>query len=320
MENYIVVSVILLVSLLVYFKIAKKYNIVDKPNHRSAHTEITLRGGGIIFWIAAALISGGYYPEFNMFFIGITILSLVSFWDDLKSLKSTTRLLFQTIAVGLLIYHFHTVFNFYVLCTLLGFVLCLAILNAYNFMDGINGMTGLYSLLFFVSAMYINESVDTFIPIDFLVYPALACLVFLVFNFRKKAKCFAGDIGSISIAFWILYVLINLIFITNSYIWLLLLAVYAAETGLTIAHRIYLRENITLAHRHHFYQILVNDLKWPHLFVSTLYSILQLLVSLFVLYAYQNNLEVVCYVFTSLVLISIYSIKFYILKKIKSKS
>jgi uncharacterized protein YacL len=47
--EYIIVSVILLVSMLIYFKIADKYNIIDKPNHRSAHTQVTLRGGGIIF-------------------------------------------------------------------------------------------------------------------------------------------------------------------------------------------------------------------------------------------------------------------------------
>ena len=53
--QYLLITLVLFLLELLYFKIADRYNIVDKPNHRSAHTEITLRGGGIIFWFAALL-------------------------------------------------------------------------------------------------------------------------------------------------------------------------------------------------------------------------------------------------------------------------
>ena len=78
----------------------------------------------------------------------------------------------------------------------IAFIFCTGVINAYNFMDGINGITGGYSLVVLGALAYINCAVTQFVMPE-LIYIAIAgCLVFCFFNFRKKAKCFAGDCGS----------------------------------------------------------------------------------------------------------------------------
>jgi len=83
---------------------------------------------------------------------------------------------------------------------LVALIVCVGIINAYNFMDGINGITGGYSLSVLLPLIYLNTT-DNFISQDYLYVVGMSLLVFCFFNFRKKAKCFAGDVGSISIAF-----------------------------------------------------------------------------------------------------------------------
>lgn len=143
-------------------------------------------------------------------------------------------------------------------------------------MDGINGITGAYSIVVLGGLQYVNYKVVSFIQPDLIWLPILASLVFLFFNFRKKAKCFAGDVGSVTVAFWVIFLLFKLILITQNYVYVLFLAVYGVDAVLTIIHRLKLKQNIFDAHRLHFYQILANEQKWPHLIVSTVYALLQL--------------------------------------------
>ena len=118
--------------------------------------------------------------------------------------------------------------------------------------------------------------------VDVIWLSILGCVVFLFFNFRQKAACFAGDVGSVTIAFWIISLLLKLIFISGDWKYLLFLSVYGVDTILTIIHRLFLKQNIFKAHRLHFYQILANERKKPHLVVTSIYAIVQLLINLFV--------------------------------------
>ena len=112
-----------------------------------------------------------------------------------------------------------------------------------------------------------------------LIYTMLcAVLVFNFFNFRKQAKCFAGDVGSVSIAFVILFLIGMLIIRTENFSWIVLLAVYGVDSVLTIIHRLMLHENIGLPHRKHLYQIMANELKIPHMVVSLVYMLVQAVV------------------------------------------
>jgi UDP-N-acetylmuramyl pentapeptide phosphotransferase/UDP-N-acetylglucosamine-1-phosphate transferase len=137
----------------------------------------------------------------------------------------------------------------------------------------------------------------------------------LFFNYRKKAKCFAGDIGSIAIAFWIIYLVLKLILLTNSIIWLLFLAVYGVDAICTILHRLYLKQNIFEAHRLHLYQVLSNEYKIQHRLVSLFYAIAQLLISVVVIYLYHKVEDLLLFVIIISPLLLIYTLKFYLLNK-----
>ena len=112
---------------------------------------------------------------------------------------------------------------------MIGYIVFIGIVNAYNFMDGINGITGLYSIAVLASLQYVNLTYGSFVHPDLIWYPMLASVVFLFFNFRKRARCFAGDVGSVAIAFWIVTLLLLLIVKTENLIWLGFLMVYGVN-------------------------------------------------------------------------------------------
>ena len=268
------VLVLLFVAELFYFKIADKCNIIDKPNERSSHTRVTLRGGGIIFYfgaLACFLTSGFEYP---LFMLALTLVTFISFVDDIKSTRQVTRLLFHFSAMGLMFCQWG-LFSLPWWWIVIALIVCTGIINAYNFMDGINGITGGYSLVVLTALAIINAEIIPFVEGDFIYTVICSVVVFCFFNFRKRAKCFAGDVGSVSIAFILLFLLGKLIIQTGNFSWIVLLSVYGVDSVLTIIHRLMLHENIGLPHRKHLYQLMANELKIPHVVVSSVYMAVQ---------------------------------------------
>ena len=157
-------------------------------------------------------------------------------------------------------------------------------------MDGINGITAGYSLAVLIPLMFINNG-GTYVDSSLIIVSILSVLVFCFFNFRPKgkAKCFAGDVGSISIAFILLFILGTIIIKTQDVTYLILLIVYGIDACLTICHRIMLHENLGEAHRKHVYQLMANELKIGHTAVSSLYMVLQLAISLVFIYVIPNT-------------------------------
>lgn len=280
---YLLVAVVLFISLLVYFRLADHFNIIDKPNNRSSHTSITIRGGGIVYPVAAVLYGVFFHEMATALLAGLLLISLVSFWDDVKNLPNKVRLVVHLLAVTALLWAVGAFQLWPVWLIPFCYVVIIGIINAYNFMDGINGITGLYSLFILASLWYINEAIFAFTDRAFIVCPLIASLVFLFFNFRKKARCFAGDVGSVSAGFWIIALLLMLIIKSGSFHYILFLAIYGVDTVLTIVHRLILKQNIFEAHRLHFYQILANERQLSHLTVSALYAGLQLIINIFIL-------------------------------------
>lgn len=278
MITILILLVLLFACELIYFKIADKFNIIDKPNQRSSHTRITLRGGGVIFYIGMLLYAFFYGFNYPWFLAGLTLIAGISFVDDIRPLSSKIRLIFHFSAMMLMFYQWGLIEMpwWYIVVAL---IFCTGIINAYNFMDGINGITGGYSLVVLGSLTYINHSVVEFMDPNLLITALLSVIVFNFFNFRTKAKCFAGDVGSVAIAFIILFALGALILKTENLSYIMLLAVYGVDSILTIIHRIMLKENIMEPHRKHAYQLLANELKIKHVQVSALYMLLQLLIS-----------------------------------------
>ena len=313
--GYVITIISLFALLLVYFKIADKYNIIDKPNHRSAHTEITLRGGGVIFPIAFLLFLGSQLLHQNpitcpqnylIFGLGMIVLCTISFIDDILDLSSKIRLVFHFISVTLLLYFINAFQLLPIWAIPILFIMIIGILNAYNFMDGINGITGLYSMVILGSLLYVNQYVIEFTDINFIIYPLIACLVFLFFNFRKKAKCFMGDVGSMGIAFWIIALIGLLILKTENFKYLFFLTIYGVEVVFTILERLKLKENIFEAHRRHLYQLFANEKKVSHLIISSFYAMIQLLINVFLINSNFNLLFISLIVLIPIIIIYLF--------------
>ena len=283
---YIIILVLLFLAELFYFRIADKCNIIDKPNERSSHTRITLRGGGIIFYFGVLAYFLTSHFEYPWFMLALTLITFISFVDDIRSTSQVLRLGFHFSAMALMFYQWG-LFSLPWWTLFVALIVCTGIINAYNFMDGINGITGGYSLVVLVALAYINEAVVPFVEQGFILTVLCSVVVFNFFNFRKRAKCFAGDVGSVCIAFVLLFFIGKLVIRTEDFSWIILLAVYGVDSVLTIIHRLMLHENIGLPHRKHLYQIMANELKIPHVVVSSVYMLVQALVIVGYFYFYS---------------------------------
>lgn len=309
MTTYIIIFVLLLVAELVYFRIADKCNIIDKPNQRSSHSTIVLRGGGIIFLIGAWVWSAFFGFEYPWFLAGLTLVSGVSFVDDIRSLPDSVRLVAQFAAAAMAFYQLDILHWDMWWIVLVALIVYVGATNVINFMDGINGITAGYALAVLIPLGLLNtnyqelamnlatncssvfSSDGVFVDQSLIVAAIIAAVVFCIFNFRPKgkAKCFAGDVGSIGIAFIMLFLLGNVIIKTEDITWLIFLLVYGVDGCLTIVHRIMLHENLGEAHRKHAYQIMANELKIGHVKVTLLYMAMQLAVSLGFIYLCPNT-------------------------------
>lgn len=272
---------------LLYFRIAARYNIIDKPNQRSSHKHYTIRGGGVIFPIAVLcwfILSG--FQDF-LFVSALLLIALISFLDDIKDVPSRVRFFFQFLAVVIVNIQISAELDWH--WTVFIFILIIGMINAWNFMDGINGITGSYNLITLGTLWYINHFMIPFTSESLLVFIILSLLVFNFFNFRLKARCFAGDIGSISIAFITCFLMLQLINASGNFLYIGFCLIYGLDTVTTIIFRLIREENIFEAHRSHFYQFLANEKKWSHLSVSILYSTFQFITNVFIVALYYQN-------------------------------
>ena len=304
MTTYLIIAVLLLAAELIYFRIADKCNIIDKPNERSSHSTIVLRGGGIIFAIAMLVWfvwqmfqdSGFMFQEYLPFLVGLLMVAGISFWDDVQSLPDSVRLVAQFVAMALMFWSMG-IMNWSMWWVVpIALIVCVGATNIINFMDGINGITAGYALAVLIPLALLDTSsmfqVSGFIEQSYLIVAIIGVLVFCIFNFRPKgkAKCFAGDVGSIGIAFIMLFAIGKLIVQTADVTYLILLLVYGVDGCLTIIHRIMLHENLGEAHRKHAFQLMANELKIGHVKVTLLYMAMQLAVSLGFIYLCPNTI------------------------------
>lgn len=281
--KYFLIGSVLFTLAIIYFRIAKKFKIIDIPNHRSAHQQVTMRGIGIIFPLALILYFISHDLQYPFFFAGLMVISTISFLDDMKPLSNRYRIVAQFTSVVLLAFELSPNFqyNYFIFGILL--VIAVGIINAYNFMDGINGITGAFSLITIATLYFLNQQLITFVDKELLIFTGISLVVFLFFNFRKQAVGFGGDVGSVSMAFIILFGISLLIFKSGEWKYILLLSVYGIDTVYTLLYRILRRQNIFEAHKLHFFQILVHEYNWPHLWVSTAYALVQLSLNIFII-------------------------------------
>lgn len=352
---YGIIFVILLALEFVYFKIADHFNIIDKPNERSSHSSVVLRGGGILFaisilvWTGSQMIgdNGFAISDYMPFVIGLILIAGVSFVDDVISLPDSLRLVAQFSAYALMFYAlglFNGLSEFNglsveggvitVLTLIFAFIVCVGATNIYNFMDGINGITAGYSLSVLIPLALLNKGLNGewvkglngeefnglsvewfkgltgekfnglmgeevnglsdstgFVDQSLIIVCIISVIVFSIFNFRPKgkAKCFAGDVGSIGMAFILLFCIGKLVLTTGDITWFVFLLVYGMDGCLTICHRIMLHENLGEAHRKHAFQLMANELKIGHVTVTLIYMAMQLVISLGFIFVCPNT-------------------------------
>lgn len=302
MKIYVLVTLLLAILSYVYLKLAIKFKIIDKPNQRSSHTKITVRGGGIIFPIAILLFSILNDYQYPYFVLGVFLISVISFLDDIYTLSSKIRFPFQFLGVFFILYQVDYPFSpFYLYAVFL--ILGIGAVNMFNFMDGINGITGLYSLAV-ISGLFLINNTENIVDNDLLIYPAISLIIFGFYNFRRKALFFAGDIGSIAIGLFMYFVGFLLAIKLSSPLMLLLIIVYGADAGNTLLYRkIFTKESVFDPHRHHVYQKLVDVYKISHLKVASIYAILQLVVNFIIFKTYRLELSSQFIVFFTLIFI-----------------
>jgi UDP-N-acetylmuramyl pentapeptide phosphotransferase/UDP-N-acetylglucosamine-1-phosphate transferase len=308
--TYSIIAVLLLALEMLYFKIADRCNIIDKPNERSSHTTIVLRGGGIIFtlsmiaWAVLMVVQGNDIVPYLPFLVGLMMIATVSFWDDVHSLPDSLRMCVQIVSTLLMFWSvgLYTAISpwwLMVLVVVVALFFCVGATNFINFMDGINGITAAYAMAMLVPIALLDSgykiqdsSIAGFIEPSYLIVAIIGVLVFSIFNFRPKgkAKCFAGDVGSIGIAFIILFALGRLMLASQDVTYIVFFLVYGIDGSLTIFHRIMLHENLGQAHRKHAYQLMANELGMSHVVVSLLYMAIQLVISLGFVYLCPNTI------------------------------
>lgn len=309
---YPVFAFFLVAVSMIYFRVAQKYKIVDLPNHRTMHQGATIRGGGITILLAVLLFSAIFASPGYFFILGMTLLGLTGFVDDLIDLPGVLRLVIQVLCVVFLLAELNLLEHNFILLFII-IVLATGALNAFNFMDGINGLTGGYGLITVISMLFVNNYIHHFIENDFLLIVILSFVIFNYYNFRNKAVCFAGDVGSLTVAYIIVYLLIKLIVETQEVVYLLFLTLYGLDTIFTIIERIRKRENIFKAHRSHLFQVAVSKTGMSHLRMSGMYMSVQVIINCLVIWMLQlsGNSQIV----SALLLLFMLSVIYVVIKR-----
>lgn len=311
-EYFVFAIVIALLEIGIIF-LLKKIEVADIPTDRSSHTIPTPRGGGIIFPIACIYWFITTEQQQWLFLTGVIALAIISFWDDIKSINPGVRFAVQLVSVACILVQ--TIYaNWNILLLIFTLIVCLSFINAFNFMDGINGITGVYSLVALGSLLYVNESIVAYTSSELILLIIISVVVFLFFNFRNKALIFAGDVGSIVLAFVLIYLTLALINVSDDLRFVFFFLVYGIETFFTIIQRLLQGDIITKPHRKHLYQILVNEYGCSHLLISACYGILQLLINFIIIRIPLTWFELIAFLFIFSFFYTF--LKYYLIKKL----
>lgn len=286
--TYTIISlIIIIIALYYYISRAKKHGWTSDHNEQTDGHPTAIIGGGFIFYLSIILWSIGvdwlYEPSESMshMIVGLTMLAACSFADDILKLKIWIRLVVQFIATLFLCAQLSSLTTPLPITGWIIFMICsVGFTNAYNFMDGINGMTGLYSITLLSIFLWYNLNVFHFISGTFILFALISALVFTILNCRKRAIIFCGDVGSISMGYIIVTILSYLIISTSDVTAIAFVLVYGVDTTLTIIRRIIERENIFQSHNKHLYQILNRTFGLNQVAISIGYSITQLIISI----------------------------------------
>ena len=286
--------VIAVLSAAITFILSRHIKALDVPNERSSHTKVTPRGGGIAivvsFLVGISLIHliGNKTPIYTPYFLGFLFSSFViatlSFYDDFHVVSFRVKLSGQIISIivglysGIVIDVVHLPFfgevNVGILAYPLTFIWVLGLTNAYNFIDGLDGLAASTAVIAAGFFAYITfQQGSHFIYLASLTLAA-ASLGFLIFNW-SPARIFMGDVGStfLGLVFAVMAVIAARYDHSHTSLFVvpLLLFHFIFDTVFTFFRRLLAGEHLFTAHRSHLYQLL-NRIGYSHKRVASIYS------------------------------------------------
>lgn len=255
----------------------------DRPTGRSSHGITVPKGGGI--GIVAAILAACIHLNVPLLMWGaVAIVSLLGLCADRTNVSPILRLLLQCLCAALFFLGLGTIPSqdmFSVLFCALAVVYMVGTANIYNFMDGINGIAAMTGIVGFGLLAFFAFHVSGDATIGILSAGiACACLGFLPFNF-PNAKIFMGDIGSVTLGFLLSGTVLVLSRTPADFMCFSACAFpFYADEAITMCIRIKNRENLLIPHRTHLYQILANELGYPHWKVTLGYAFIQFLIGI----------------------------------------
>ncbi|MDA0686792.1 MAG: hypothetical protein O3C22_08190 [Bacteroidetes bacterium] len=287
------IMIALALATALYPRLAAVLNMVDVPNSRSSHRRATPTGFGLVLVVGVLLnLAHVPYADAWEFYTGFLLIAMTSFLDDYKPIAPGLRFLAQVAAVGLILYALpisKTNLDSPIVL-LFALIFGVGMLNAYNFMDGINGMLLLHVLVVLGTLMSINMGwlgVERhhvhFIDNDILGIAFFVALLLAIVNARNQALGFIGDVGALGFAFIILYALYQLFAQTQNYMYFIFIGIFGIDTGCTIAVKLWRNESVTLPHRDFLFKRFVHVFKQSHLSISAPYALVQLASNIIVL-------------------------------------
>ena len=256
------------------WRMLRAWQVIDKPNERSSHVEPTPRGGGLgmmaLFLSGAAILSWGTGSGLSWVVTAAAgVLAAVSFWDDRHPLPWWVRLGVQFFTALAVTTGLRTGAGWEGIGLGVLLILLLAgYANAFNFMDGINGLAAGQAVISAAGtvAVAVAGGVSPTHPAVLLsVLLAGVAAGFLPHNF-PKARMFMGDVGSVPLGFLLMAFSVWIVHDGGHWLWMPLGALHTGfilDTGVTMMRRILRGEKVYQAHRDHFYQHLIRA-GWSH--------------------------------------------------------
>jgi len=290
--NFILLTVLSYLGVWIIRRYAEKRQLLDHPNERSSHSMPTPRGGGLAIVVLVTGAGLWAYEAADLshvlvYLVGGIIIAFLGWRDDVSSLSPSVRFAVQALVAAVSIYglgYFKVVtiplfgeLHLGVVGIVITFLWIVGLTNAYNFMDGIDGIAGGVALAGGLGWMMLASNMRN----DFVFWIALAIaagsLGFLGHNW-SPAKIFMGDVASTFLGYT--FAVLPLLSATRGgdalMLGTLLMWTFIMDAGITFIRRALKREKLFAAHRTHLYQRLVIG-GYSHAAVSTLYICLTLL-------------------------------------------
>lgn len=275
--NFFILALVIIACIHLYIRVARQFSWKVLSQTRDHSGKRVVSGAGFIFPLSIFLIfliSETVVFEFWM--IGLLCLSFLSWLDDFNNLPAISRLVIHVFCIAS---WFLEAPGFEASWFWMAIVLFLGTgwINAFNFLDGINGMLVLTSLISLGTFYFVGETTSLSILI---ISQMITVLILAFFNLRKKAIAFAGDVGSITMGFFLGYLMWHLIRTTGNWEYILFFIIFLIDAGMTMLIRLIKKENIFKPHEQHLYQIIGKCHPGSVLMISSMYALSQLIINI----------------------------------------